>query len=76
MTSIYDEVKARGRCSNRRFRVDSIISEMGDDDKESLAAALADIDIPSGRIAHVLSERGWPISSNAIANYRRAKANV
>jgi len=76
MTSIYDEVKARGPRSNRRFRVDSILKEMDSDDEASFIAALDDLDIPSTRIAHVLNERGWSVSSNAIANYRRAKANA
>ncbi len=76
MTSIYDEAKARGMFSNRRFRVESILNDMGEDDKESLAAALADFDIPHTRIAHVLGERGWPVSANAIANYRRVKVKA
>ena len=46
---------------------------MEEDDAESLMAALADQDIPSMRISEVLAERGWAISANAVANYRRAK---
>ena len=73
MTSIYDEVKLRGRRQIQRFRIDIILGGMEEDDAESLMAALADQDIPSMRISEALAERGWAISANAVANYRRAK---
>lgn len=68
---LYQEMKSRGRKKPQRLRIDVILDQLPEDQRESLLAALADIGIPHVRISEVMSEQGYGISPNAVSNYRR-----
>lgn len=60
-----------GRKTFQRFRLDVILEELADDERGSVLAALADTSVFNSRIAEVLTEHGYPVSANAVGNYRR-----
>tara|TARA_R110000824_G_scaffold137197_1_gene301260 strand:+ start:208 stop:435 length:228 start_codon:yes stop_codon:yes gene_type:complete len=55
------------------FRVEVILDQLPEDEADSLRAALNDPDVLTAKIAHVLTDHGYPVSSNAVSNYRRAR---
>ncbi len=67
---LHAEMKA-GRKTIQRFRLEVILEELDDGERDSVLAALADTSVFTSRIAEVLTGHGYPVSANAVGNFRR-----
>ena len=69
---LYTEMQGAGKPT-QRFRLEVILEELPADEAESLLVALSDPAVLSTRISEVLAKHGYPISDNAVRNYRQKK---
>lgn len=69
MADLYSEMRL-GKSRGGKFKVDEILGSMDEEDRASLRAALCDSGVQTQRVAHVLTERGWPVSWSAVKNWR------
>jgi len=71
---LYSEMKMLPRKQIQRYRVDIILEAMDESDSVSLLTALEDDGVTSAAISEVLGKHGYTISTNAVRNWRRARA--
>jgi IS30 family transposase len=71
---LYNEMKMLPRKQIQRYRVDVILEGMDESERLSLITALEDDGITSTAVAEVLGRHGHSVSTNAIRNWRRARA--
>ena len=62
-----------GSKPTQRFKLDVILEQLPDDEAASVLAALNDSAVLSTKISAVLCIHGYPLSTNAVRNYRRQK---
>jgi hypothetical protein len=55
---------------NRLLKVDLLLADLNEEDRESLLSALREPSIPIRRIVKVLNKRGISVSREAISNWR------
>jgi len=73
MVDLYSEMRLQ-KSHAGKLKVDEILDAMDEEDRASLRAALCDSGVQTQRVAHVLTEQGWPVSWSAVNNWRRANA--
>ena len=67
-----NDLRSERPLPTNRFKVDEILSQMSEQDREDLLAAVLDPTVSIALITRVLRRHGYVLSDNAVRHYRRA----
>lgn len=67
-----DEIAAEKPRYKRGSKIDRVLAQLNDQDREDFTAALRDKSIPNIVILRVMQRRGYDLSESGISKYRTA----